>query len=230
MLTEYLTLFIVLGLPIVFAFIGRKYLHKKIIFKNIFYLKQICSCSFILVLLFFLNSDLYSSTNFTVFGKGVLIPEDIITGLFAAFIVPLIFALLPDKISDKDFTSRIEKFGFPTKFLPEDLKELALFTVYIFTGVIFEELLARKFIFYSLNKTFNITGDWLLIISTIFFSVGHLYQGWKGILSSTLFGLLLGKIYQMEGSIVYPIILHLIFNSTIIALAYKRIMNKAYSN
>jgi len=123
----------------------------------------------------------------------------------------------------KDTNNETEIYGYPVSLLPNSRNEFLLFTLYIIGGVVFEELICRQFMFYSFNQVLNLKGDSILILSTVLFSLGHIYQGWKGVISSLVVGLLLGKIFQLSGSLIMPIFLHLVLNSSICILAFKRL-------
>jgi hypothetical protein len=47
-----------------------------------------------------------------------------------------------------------------------------------------------------------------IILSSIFFGIAHMYQGWKGVLATGFVGLLLAWFYYMTGSLLLPIIIH----------------------
>jgi membrane protease YdiL (CAAX protease family) len=123
-----------------------------------------------------------------------------------------------------NISSKSEKlFGFPTFILPKNNKELAFFIVFIIFNVIFEELISKQFLFISFNSSFNFRGDIILICSSFMFSIVHNFSKIKDFFLMFILGLLLGKIFQQSENIVAPIFLHLVLNSTIIILAYKRI-------
>src|SRR5690606_23905268 len=107
----------------------------------------------------------------------------------------------------KDITTAKELFGFPVSYLPNTTIEYLLFVFYIVAGVLFEELICRQFMFHSLYSTFNLNGDLLVVASSLVFATGHIYQGWKGILSNFILGLIFGKLFLLKESLAYPIVL-----------------------
>jgi membrane protease YdiL (CAAX protease family) len=94
--------------------------------------------------------------------------------------------------------------------------------MYILVGVLFEELIARLLMFHALHATLHLDGDALVVVSALFFAVGHFYQGWKGVLSNLILGLILGKIFLLKGHLIYPMVLHLALNLTFVVLAFRR--------
>ncbi len=192
--------------------------------KITFYFQDILSCIIILSLFFLLNADIYPPLNFEQIGKGIRINSSIESALMTICILPFIMALTPrSNFYPKDISTAKEIFGYPIILLPDTRIEFFLFNIKVITGVVFEEFYCRQFMFYSFNQTLKLQGDAILVISSLLFSMGHIYQGWKGVLGSFIAGLVLGKIFMMKEDISYPIILHLISSLTISVLAYRRI-------
>lgn len=223
-MSNWIIIGILVILPVLIGINGTKIKDRIIEDKFVFYFKNIGFSLIILILVFALNLIIYNSLNFSAIGKGIEINEDIVSMMETIFVVPFAVAFIPkNKLYPKDISTAKELFGYPIGYFPDSMKEYFSFAVYIITGVIFEELLCRQFMFSSLNQAFNFKGDTLLIISSLLFSIGHLYQGWKGILSSFILGMILGKIFQIQETILFPIVLHLFLNLTGLVLAFKRI-------
>jgi uncharacterized protein len=72
-----------------------------------------------------------------------------------------------------------------------------------------EELVFRGFLFYYLALWFpRIHGLECALLTSLIFGIGHLYQGWKGILSTGLVGLVLAGLYLLTGNLLVPIVVH----------------------
>ena len=74
------------------------------------------------------------------------------------------------------------------------------------TAGICEEIIFRGFLIWYL-------GNWMplwvaAIVVAAAFGVGHLYQGWAGVLKTGINGLLMGLLFVGTGSLLWPIILH----------------------
>jgi membrane protease YdiL (CAAX protease family) len=219
------TIFIILVVfPFVFAFAGNKAKSKNIKNKNVFYGKEILTSLFLLLLILLLNPRIYKPLDFQIIGKGIYLGDDILSVIEPIFFIPLVFALTSlGKLYPKNIAITKELYGYPVGLLPDNGRQYAVFFFYIIAGVVFEELFCRQFMFYSFHQVLNLKGDILLIITSLLFAAGHLYQGWKGLVSSFAIGMILGKIFQMTGNIFYPIGLHLAGNLTIAVLAFRRI-------
>lgn len=220
---EWIILLLVVFIPILAAFAGLKKKNKTEADITRFYLKNIIY-SVAVILLFFLTAPiLFTKVDFEKVGKGVLVSDDILSTIETIFYVPFFISILSKKyLYPKNIENIKEVFGYPSQFLPHSLKQYFIFCFYVISGVIFEELLCRQFAFRVFNETLHLQGDVLLVSTAALFAIGHLYQGWKGLLSSFILGLLLGKIFQMKENILYPIVLHLFFNMTILSLSYRR--------
>lgn len=224
MLTDWLILIATVALPIFAAINGKRKKLNQPKSLVLFYLKDIGSSAIILVLFFILKPALNQPLDFSETGKGIHISPEIISIIVPVFTIPFFLSFTPWSSNyPKDISAAKELFGYPVSHLPNTLKEHFTFTAYILIGVIFEELLCRQFLFYALNKTLHLSGDILVITAAALFGTAHLYQGWKGVLSNFIMGLFFGKIFLLTGNLVYPIVLHLFLNLTIVVLAFRRI-------
>lgn len=224
MWSDWIVFFFLIFLPIASAITGKHTKALQPTNKFRFYLKDIVVNSLLLTTLFFFKPSLYYLLDFTKIDRGYLINEEIIFGFIPIFFIPFFLSFTNwSNNYPKDILNAKELFGCPISLLPNSTKEYIMFVCYIVIGVVFEELICRQFMFYSFSTTLSLRGDILVIISSALFAIGHLYQGWKGILSNFILGLFLGKIFLVEGSLVYSIVLHLFLNLTITVLAYRRI-------
>ncbi|NLO47145.1 MAG: CPBP family intramembrane metalloprotease [Clostridiales bacterium] len=106
------------------------------------------------------------------------------------------------------FHTLFEKYGKLMKLIsgPE------FFVVLFFVGIlipIFEEILFRGLIFGELNKVMRVR--YAVLLQALIFGMAHLniIQG----VYAFLLGLLLGYIYRKSGILLYPIIIHVAFNT-----------------
>lgn len=124
---------------------------------------------------------------------------------------------------DEDLIKNPDIMGFPVVLLPRNIREVIPFSIHIAVAVIFEELVFRLVLFYLLFSLFGATGWWIILPSALVFTLGHSYQGLKGLISSFIWGIILGMTYMITLSIWIPIILHLLHNSSIIVFSLRRI-------
>jgi len=82
-----------------------------------------------------------------------------------------------------------------------------------------EELLFRGFLLYyfslfvpQLNTTERV------LLASLCFGLGHLYQGWKGVVGSGIVGLLVAGLYLMTGSLLLPVLIHAAMDSRVLLI------------
>jgi hypothetical protein len=107
--------------------------------------------------------------------------------------------------------------------LPHSREELALFFQLSLTAGICEELLYRGYVIWYLSH-------WLPIfsaaaLSALVFGVGHVYQGWRGMLTTGMVGAFLAAVYIVTGSLYVGMILHALMDAhsgQLMQVAYAR--------
>jgi uncharacterized protein len=224
MFSQWIILTLLLCLIIYFSINGWRIKTHPPVNRFKFYLKDIVGVISILGVFFVLDPRIYYPLDFPTIGKGINISVEVISIIIPIFFIPFILSFTSwTKDYPKNIHTAKEMFGCPISYLPNTKKEFLLFVFYIITGVLFEELLCRQIMFQSLHTTLHFTGDTVVVVSSLLFGIGHLYQGWKGILSNFILGLILGKVFLVWESLAYPIVLHLFLNLTITVLAFRRI-------
>lgn len=141
-------------------------------------------------------------------------------GMFAGFIVGILFfvlVLLRLPFYKKKMNQQMESTSF---LAPSNKKERNWGLVLSVTAGICEEIIYRGFvIFYLQILPFDLSLPVVLIISAIIFGIGHIYQGWKGFLVTSLLGFVFARIYVMTDSLLFPIILHIIIDARFFLMA-----------
>ncbi|HYM95483.1 MAG TPA: CPBP family intramembrane glutamic endopeptidase [Chitinophagaceae bacterium] len=221
---DWFFLILLILIPSIGAFKGKQISNKKVVSRKAFYLKDIISILLFLIIILLIKPSAFEKIDFQKIGKGFTISKEIVSGIMPVFFVPFFLSFFKNNnIYPKNILDTKEFFGIPIDKFPNSMSEWWLFGLYILLGVVFEELICRQFMFYSLNEVLGLKGDSLLLISSFFFAIGHLYQGVKGILTALILGLILGKLFQIQENILYPILLHLFLNITVLPFAIRRI-------
>jgi uncharacterized protein len=97
--------------------------------------------------------------------------------------------------------------------LPESRGERRWFAAVGIGGAISEEMLFRGFLFYYIGTHVPAANDLeKAILTSVVFAAGHLYQGWRGLATSTAAGLILAALYISSGSLLLPVVVHAIGN------------------
>lgn len=109
------------------------------------------------------------------------------------------------------------------KIFPQDNLERLIFFALVSTVAVCEELIYRGFVqlvFESFSGGVVIVG---IIGSAAMFGLAHLYQGRKGLFTTSFLGLLFSTIRAWTGSLLAPFIAHFVADFTIGLLAPSRL-------
>ena len=109
------------------------------------------------------------------------------------------------------------------RIVPKTPAEYALFPVLILSSSTMEELLFRGFLFWVFTPVAGLWGA--VAISTVIFGLGHLYQGWSGVLRTGLIGLAFAVGFALTHSLWWLMIAHILMNlqGQFLALKLKRL-------
>lgn len=111
------------------------------------------------------------------------------------------------------------------RMLPHAAEELKTFYALSATAGFCEELLYRGYLMWYLEHWMGLVPT--LAGSSILFGVGHAYQGWRGVVTTGLFGGLLGVLYLVTGSLVTPMLVHALVDWHSGRLAYAALQMRA---
>lgn len=136
----------------------------------------------------------------TSIGAGLAIGA--VIGGLAAIVVPLI--LVRNATTDE-----IPKLGDIGALLPRTRGELPYGAGLALSAGVFEELLFR------LAMPALLFGIWpngpvAFLLATVLFGCLHLYQKWTGVIAATVLGLIFAYLYLVSGSILLPIVVHVL--------------------
>jgi CAAX protease family protein len=112
------------------------------------------------------------------------------------------------------------------KLMPQNLVESLAFIALAASVAVCEELIYRGFVFTAFYAAFGGSVGAGILASSLMFSVAHLYQGSRGVLSTFLVGLLLAGARAWTGSLAPCIVVHL-FVDLVAGLAAPRVLRAA---
>jgi membrane protease YdiL (CAAX protease family) len=93
--------------------------------------------------------------------------------------------------------------------LPTTFDEQRWFAVVSVGAGISEELVCRGFLFYYFTLWFpHINHLENALLTSLIFGMGHLYQGWKGVASTGIVGLMMAGLYVLTGNLLVPVVAH----------------------
>jgi uncharacterized protein len=124
----------------------------------------------------------------------------------------------------------LAQFHSTAYLLPQTNIEMAMFSLVALSAGVCEELLYRGFLIRCLHEHFAFEGPsaetMLLasaVLSSVLFGAAHAGFGWKGIVQTALIGFALSVLFFVTGSLLLPIVLHILIDlrALIFAKAYR---------
>jgi membrane protease YdiL (CAAX protease family) len=95
--------------------------------------------------------------------------------------------------------------------MPRNSKEKVFFSALAFTAGVSEEFLYRGFVytaFYRAVVNYGPPGSIAGVLSSLWFSLAHLYQGRRGLITTFVVGLILVSVRIWTGSLIPVIVAH----------------------
>jgi uncharacterized protein len=137
--------------------------------------------------------------------RGAIFMKGMIGGVLAVIFMPALLALGSAKIREKAGKAA-KRLAF---LLPSTREERQWWWAVCITAGVCEEIVYRGFLLHYLHTTpFHLTLTWALVVSSVIFGIGHLYQGVAGAVSTMVVGALFGVMYLMTGNLILPIVVH----------------------
>ncbi len=221
---EWLVLLLIIAAAINASRVRPQYVGNRIAF----YKKHLGVQFIIVVVVLFLAPAVFWFSPFEIWKPKTLFLDDVnwLSILISVSSVNFAFSFTNLIYKNRDLLHENVIFGLPNYLLPSTWKEWWIFTGFISGGVVFEELIFRLVLFGVLYETLGLTGWPLIVSATIIFSLGHAYQGIKGLVSSSLMGILFAIIYLITETLWWPIAIHAIHNYSIVVYSARRIIAK----
>jgi len=151
--------------------------------------------------------------NISGFPKGVSVTVSV---LYLLYFIYNLYSLIILGLNKKSRTNAAKQIPDDFKiYLPGNPKERKVWDLVAITAGITEETIYRGYLFFGLSLLFpNLPLFIILLISTILFGIGHIYQGVEAI-KPTLIGLVFGLFYIVLDSIWPLIVLHILQDSVV---------------
>ncbi|MDE3115049.1 MAG: CPBP family intramembrane metalloprotease [Pseudomonadota bacterium] len=150
-------------------------------------------------------------------------------GLVAVGAAALVAAvqLLRLKSLTPEQMERAKKAIAGVKITPNTRAELAVFVLVALSAGVWEELLYRGFLIWFLVPLTGAPGA--IILSSLVFGLGHIYQGRRGILFTSLIGLLFAAAFVFTKSLWWLMVAHALIDiyGGSVAFRVKKLMARA---
>lgn len=143
----------------------------------------------------------------------------VVPALALGIMLPLLLAFFNHGMRQKIFAQLAEV----DYLLPQSRREIAMFAGVSVTAGICEEVLYRGFLFAYLQAApWGLDPLTTLLASSAMFGIAHLGQGVKGVLLTGMIGVFLGYLYIATGSLLVPIVVHILIDLRATALCWLR--------
>jgi membrane protease YdiL (CAAX protease family) len=137
------------------------------------------------------------------------------------------FAVLRQRraaLADDDALARLRsRMSRLELMLPHSRAELSLFLKLSLTAGICEELLYRGYLIWYLSHWFPVYPA--AALASLLFGIGHVYQGWRGVITTGLVGAFLSAVYLVTGSLYAGMVMHALMDAHsghLMQAAYER--------
>ena len=94
--------------------------------------------------------------------------------------------------------------------VPTTARERLLWVAVAVSAGICEEIVFRGWLLSTLHGSLRFEGAALILAAAVLFGLAHSYQGITGMVLTALAGLLFCGLYVATGSLVWPILLHIV--------------------
>ena len=137
------------------------------------------------------------------------------SGLILTFSLRTFIFSLASKTFREEISLEIAGDEVASSILPRTKKEKHLYLFLSFSSGICEELIYRGFMAFLLQAIFpEIPVPLLVLIPSVLFGIGHLYQGWRGIIQTGLVGAIFMCLFLVTNSLLPVMFMHFIINAS----------------
>lgn len=148
---------------------------------------------------------------------GDVISPAFMLGILSGVIAVLIFTVIMRRRISRG--SQLPGFLETIKaLLPVTQRERAYYAALAVTAGICEEIVFRGFLLWYLPTVFGLSVLAAVVVSSLIFGLGHLYQGIWGLVATGLAGAGLAGLYLATDSLLFPIVLHALVDLRLLLL------------
>ena len=145
--------------------------------------------------------------------------RDFVVGLLVAVVVAQTLVLFQLR-KKPEAQARIAKALASLYFiLPVTREERRWYFIVSITAGICEEVVYRGFlIHYLMGAPANPSVTLAVVISSLIFGIGHIYQGVRGAIGTAILGLVFAALFVITGNLALPILLHAAIDARILLM------------
>jgi membrane protease YdiL (CAAX protease family) len=143
-------------------------------------------------------------------------------GIFLPILGGLLVASLMMRYVPAYRNSAERQLAIASAILPETKRERGLFALLAITAGVCEEVVYRGFLMFYLTRYLpGLHPVAIAVMAGVIFGWGHIYQGWKGVLLTTVMGVLFGTLYWNMGSIIPGMVIHALVDLRILLIVRR---------
>jgi len=141
--------------------------------------------------------------------------EGITVGMLIAIFLPAMFALRSPALRTKAARAA-KRLAF---LLPSNKEERRWWWLVCITAGVCEEIIYRGFLLHYFHvQPFHLNLTLALVVSSLIFGAGHLYQGALGAVQTALIGFVFGAMFIVTGNLLLPMFVHAILDLRVLAM------------
>lgn len=148
-----------------------------------------------------------------------LSPPGVLIGIFTCVMLGLLLPIVMARLKPESIERRLAPIRF---MLPTTATQRWLFVLVCLTAGIAEEWIYRGFVLHFLGATWPGLNGWIVVLAAaLLFGLAHVYQGWLGIVATSVLGLFFCVLYLGTGNLLLPMIVHALIDLRILLLLPK---------
>jgi membrane protease YdiL (CAAX protease family) len=148
--------------------------------------------------------------------RDMIVP--IVIGLGIGAMIPVILARWKPRAQ----VTQVKALGDTALILPRTTEDRRWFALVSLSAGICEEIIYRGFLIrYLAMLPLGLGVRGAIIGAAIVFGIAHGYQGWKGILVTSVLGLVMTALFYATGSLLLPIVVHALLDLRILLLRFS---------
>ncbi len=147
--------------------------------------------------------------------RGRLFMEGITVGMLIVIFLPAVLAIRNEKIRAKAGKAA-KNLAF---LLPSTREERRWWWLVCLTAGICEEIVYRGFLLHYFHVVpLHLSWTLALVVSSLIFGIGHLYQGIAGAVQTAVMGFVLGAMFLATGNLLLPMVVHAVLDLRVLAM------------
>jgi membrane protease YdiL (CAAX protease family) len=158
--------------------------------------------------------------------------NDIVRGLCVGLPIATVLIILI-RVWKNQHTKSVQKKRWWRRLLPDfsallptEPRERFLFAAVAISAGVCEEVVFRGWLLCTLHNVLGLQGTTLVLVAAGCFGLCHFYQGATGVIGAALAGVIFTFLYVQSGSLLLPILLHILIDLRWVLLPARRVCDQ----